>query len=341
MSENHFKPNSKHRWAYLSLAAALVVLFFIGLVHGAVRIPLGDVGRILLGSYEGRDAWRHIVLETRLPQTVTALLAGASLAVSGLMLQTLFKNPLAGPSILGISDGANLGVAIAMIYLGAASYLTTIVAALAGAAVVLLIILWFSRKVSSNVMLLIIGIMVGYLATSVISILNYHASADKVHQYVMWGMGDFSGVSLQKLPWMAAFSIAGLASAILLIKPLNALLLGESYATNLGINVRRSRLAILICTGVLTAVVTAFCGPVSFIGLAVPHIARLLLGSANHRHLLPITLLAGACIAMLCGILTVTPGSNSVLPLSAITPMIGAPVIIYVIVNRKNIHYFN
>ena len=323
------------------MGLAVVVLFFVGLVHGAVRIPLRDVLQILFGSYSGRDAWQHIVLETRLPQTVTALLAGGALAVSGLMLQTLFKNPLAGPSILGISDGANLGVAIAMIYLGAASYLTTIVAALIGAAVVLLIILGFSRKVSSNVMLLIIGIMVGYLASSVISILNYHASADKVHQYVMWGMGDFSGVSLAKLPWMAGFSLAGLLGALLLIKPLNALLLGESYAANLGIHVRRARVAILVCTGVLTAVVTAFCGPISFIGLAVPHIARLLLGSANHRHLLPVTLLAGSCIAQLCSILTVTPGSNTVLPLSAITPILGAPVIIYVIVNRKNIHYFN
>ena len=330
-----------HKWVYLGLGAALVVLFFISLIHGGVRIPLRDVLQILSGSYDGREAWRHIVLETRLPQTVTALLSGAALAVSGLMLQTLFKNPLAGPSILGISDGANLGVAIAMIYLGAASYLTTIVAALIGAAAVLIIILWFSRKVSSNVMLLIIGIMVGYLASSVISILNYHASADKVHQYVMWGMGDFSGVSLTKLPWLAGFSIAGLLGALMLIKPLNALLLGDNYATNLGINVKRSRLAILVCTGVLTAVVTAFCGPISFIGLAVPHIARMLLGSANHRQLLPITLLSGSCIAMLCNIFTVMPGSNSVLPLSAITPIIGAPVILYVIVSRRNMHYFN
>ena len=329
------------RWVYAGLGAALLVLFFGGLVYGAVRIPLGDVLRILTGTYEGKEAWQHIVLESRLPQAVTALLAGSSLAVSGLMLQTLFKNPLAGPSILGISDGANLGVAIAMIYLGAASYLTTILAALVGAFTVLLIILGFSRKVSSNVMLLIIGIMVGYLASSVISILNYHASADKVHQYVMWGMGDFSGVSLSKLPWLTGFSLAGLLGALLLIKPLNALLLGEAYATNLGVNVRRARVLILICTGVLTAVVTAFCGPVSFIGLAVPHIARLLLGSANHRQLLPVTLLAGACTALLCSLLTVTPGSNTVLPLSAITPIIGAPVIIYVIVNRKNIHYFN
>ena len=328
-------------WVYVALLAALLALFCVGLARGAVQIPLRDVLRILAGSFDGREAWRHIVVESRLPQTLTALLAGAALSVSGLMLQTLFKNPLAGPSILGISDGANLGVAIAMIWLGAASYLSTIVAALIGAAVVLLLILWFSRRVRGNVMLLIIGIMLGYLASSVISILNYHASADKVHQYVMWGMGDFSGVSLAKLPWLAGFVLAGLAGALLLVKPLNALLLGESYAANLGVNVRRTRVLILVCTGVLTAVVTAFCGPISFIGLAVPHIARLLTGTDNHRHLLPVTLLSGACIASLCNILTVWPGSNSLLPLSAITPIIGAPVIIYVIVNRRNLHYFH
>lgn len=328
-------------WVYLALVAALLALFCVGLARGAVQIPLREVLRILSGSFDGREAWWHIVVESRLPQTATALLAGAALSVSGLLLQTLFKNPLAGPSILGISDGANLGVAVAMIWLGAASYLSTIVAALIGAAVVLLLILWFSRRVRGNVMLLIIGIMLGYLASSVISILNYHASADKVHQYVMWGMGDFSGVSLAKLPWLAGFVLAGLCDALLLVKPLNALLLGESYAANLGVNVRRTRALILVCTGVLTAVVTAFCGPISFIGLAVPHIARLLTGTDNHRHLLPVTLLSGACIALLCNILTVWPGSNSLLPLSAVTPIIGAPVIIYVIVNRRNLHYFH
>ena len=326
---------------YVLLIAGVLALFCVGLIRGSVRIPLADVLRIVFGHFDGREAWRIIVLETRLPQTVTALLAGAALSVSGLMLQTLFKNPLAGPSILGISDGANLGVAIAMIWLGAASYLSTIVAALIGATVVLLMILWFSHRVSGNVMLLIIGIMLGYLASSVISILNFRASADKVHQYVMWGMGDFSGVSLSKLPWLAGFVVAGLFCSLLLVKPLNAMLLGESYAANLGVNVRRARVLILICTGVLTAVVTAFCGPISFLGLAVPHIARLLTGTDNHRHLLPVTLLSGCVIALLCSILTVWPGSNSLLPLSAVTPVVGVPVILYVIVNRRNQHYFN
>lgn len=330
----------RYFWLYAALAAALLSLCCIGLMRGSVQIPLRDVVRILTGTFDGRDAWRHIVLESRLPQTLTALLAGAALAVSGLMLQTLFKNPLAGPSILGISDGANLGVAVAMIWLGAASYLSTILAALIGAGVVLLLILWFSHRVRGSVMLLIIGLMLGYLASSVISILNYHASADKVHQYVMWGMGDFSGVSIAKLPWLAGFVLAGLAASLLLVKPLNALLLGDAYAANLGVNVRRTRFLVLACTGVLTAVVTAFCGPISFIGLIVPHIARMMTGTDNHRHLLPVTLLSGACIAALCSILTVWPGSNSLLPLSAITPIIGAPVIIYVIVNRRNFHYF-
>ena len=331
----------RYFWLYVVLIAGVLALSCVGLIRGSVRIPLAEVLRIIFGNFNGRDAWQIIVLETRLPQTVTALLAGAALSVSGLMLQTLFKNPLAGPSILGISDGANLGVAIAMIWLGAASYLSTIVAALIGAAVVLLLILWFSHRVSGNVMLLIIGIMLGYLASSVISILNYQASADKVHQYVMWGMGDFSGVSLAKLPWLAGFVVAGLFCSLLLVKPLNAMLLGESYAANLGVNVRRTRVLILVCTGVLTAVVTAFCGPISFIGLAVPHIARLLTGTDNHRYLLPVTLLTGSCIALLCSILTVWPGSNSLLPLSAVTPIVGVPVILYVIVNRRNQHYFN
>lgn len=331
----------KHTLTIVLMASAVVLLFAGNLLYGAVKIPFSDVVGILTGSFSGKASWQHIVLDSRLPQAITALLAGASLATSGLLLQTLFRNPLAGPSILGISDGANLGVALVMIYFSATSYISTILAAFAGASAILAVIICFSRKVKNNVMLLIIGIMVGYLASSVISILNFHASADKVHQYVMWGMGDFSGVSLEKMPWFASFSILGLIASLLLIKPLNALLLGESYALNLGVNVRRARLSILVCTGILTAVTTAFCGPVSFIGLAVPHVARLLLGTSNHRLLVPVTIVAGSATALLCNMLTVLPGGNGVLPLNAITPIVGAPVIIYVIVNRRNIQYFN
>ena len=307
--------------------------------------------RILQGAETEPAAWQHIVLQSRLPQAITALLAGASLAVSGLLLQTLFRNPLAGPSILGISDGANLGVAAVMLYFGGTLGLETelplsgslavILAAFGGAACILGLILYFSAKLRNNVMLLIVGIMIGYLASSLISVLNYYASTDKVHAFVMWGLGNFSGVSLKQLPCFVLFSLVGLLLALLLIKPLNALLLGEMYAANLGIKVKHVRMWILFCTGLLTATTTAFCGPISFIGLAVPHVARLMLGSSNHQLLLPVTLLTGACVALLCNLLLVLPGTQMILPLNAITPMLGAPVILYVIVNRKNIQYFN
>ncbi len=341
------KTNVINRYIFLLL---LTLLLFVGnMFYGTVHIPIKDIFNILFLGDSTNLSWNIILFESRLPQAVTALLAGASLAVCGLLLQTLFRNPLAGPSILGISDGANLGVALIMLYFGGGvgilsgvgGYVATILAALAGSLSILILIIYFSRKVSSNVMLLIIGIMIGYLASSLISILNFHASADKVHQYVMWGMGDFSSISLQKLPIFVLFSIGGLIFSLLLIKPLNALLLGESYAANLGVKVKNVRVAILLCTGLLTAVVTAFCGPISFIGLAVPHVARLILGTSNHKQLVPITIFSGASVALLCNMMTSLPWVDSVLPLNAITPIIGAPVIIYVIVNRKNIQYFN
>ena len=327
--------------AYILIGLTLLLSFFANLFAGPVKIPFQDALQILFGKLSTQQSWNQIILGSRLPQAVTALLGGAALAVSGLQLQTLFSNPLAGPSILGISDGANLGVALAMLYISTTSYITTIFAAFIGAAVILAIIIWFSHKVRNNVMLLIIGIMVGYLASSLISILNFNASADKVHQYVMWGMGDFGSVSMDKLPWFVSFTAAGLIGALLLVKPLNALLLGDSYAVNLGINVRRARLAILLTTGILTATVTAFCGPISFIGLAVPHIARLTIGSSDHRNLLPVTILMGSVIALLCNMLANLSATGGSLPLNALTSIVGAPVIIYVIMNRKRLHYFN
>ena len=336
---------------YPLLLCLLLALFAGGLVFGSVHIPLDSVIRILSGNETERLAWQNIVLQSRLPQAITALMAGASLAVSGLLLQTLFRNPLAGPSILGISDGANLGVAAILLYFGGSmnmaaelpfsGYVALILASLIGAGCVLALIIYFSTKVRSNVMLLIIGIMIGYLASSLISVLNYYASSDRIHAFVMWGLGNFSGVSMQQLPYYGSAAFVGLLMAILLIKPLNALLLGELYAANLGIKIRRTRIFILLCTGLLTATTTAFCGPISFIGLAVPHVARLMLGSSNHKMLVPVTLLSGACFALLCNLLMVLPGMNNMLPLNAVTPMLGAPVIIYVIVNRKNIQYFD
>lgn len=335
-----------NKLTYILLGIAIPILFLANILYGAISIPIEEIWAILTNSNQVNESWKIIVTESRLPQAITALLSGSALAISGLLLQTLFRNPLAGPSILGISDGANLGVAIAMLVLGGqigglGGYMTIALSALIGAMVILSIIIYFSGKVRSNILLLIIGIMVGYLVSSSISILNYYASADKVHKFVMWGMGDFSSVSLDKLPFFAIILIIGLVMALMLSKPMNALLMGENYASNLGVNIKRVRTAILINTGILVAIVTAFCGPISFIGIAVPHISRLIIGSANHRHLIPVTLLTGGAIALICNILTIIPGSNTILPLNAITPLFGAPVILYVIMSKKNMQLYN
>ncbi len=315
------------------------------LAYGSIHIPIDAVARILLGGDGERTSWTNIVLVTRLPQAITALLAGAALAVSGLMLQTMFHNPLAGPSLLGISAGANLGVAVVMLFLGGTmgqygslgvgGHLLVVLSAFVGASAILGVILVLSNYIKSNLVLLIAGIMIGYIASSAISILNFYASHENVHAFVMWGMGDFSSVSLKQIPFFVCAVSVGLVIALLLIKSLNALLLGQRYAENLGVALQKTRLLILLSAGLLIAVTTAFCGPVAFLGLAVPHIARMLLGSVDHRSLLPFTLILGALLALLCNLLTTLPGSGSILPLNAITPMLGGPVMLYVILNRS------
>ena len=327
----------------------LIALFLVSLIVGAVDIPVGDVFSILgsavgLTSIEdGQGVGSYIVLNSRLPQAVTAMFCGASLAVSGLMLQTAFRNPLAGPSIFGINSGASLGVALVMLLLGGSitagsfslsGFAAILFAAFVGAMVVMALILFFSTLVKNNVMLLIIGIMIGYLATSAISLLNFFATDAGVQSYMVWGLGNFGGVTINQLPVFVIVSILGLLASVALIKPLNALLLGEQYAENLGINTRRVRFYLLLVTGILTAITTAFCGPVAFIGLAVPHIARMVIGTENHRQLLPSTILMGGIVALVCNIISVIPGDAGIIPLNAVTPLIGAPVIIYVIMRR-------
>ncbi len=328
----------------------ILLCFIICLVHanllfGSVTIPIKAVWNILQGNEVEKASWSFIVMESRVPQTITALLCGMTLAASGLLLQTFFNNPLADPSILGISSGANLGVALVMLA-GAgmftfSGFLSVIAGAFLGAMGVMGIILFFSTFIKNNILLLIIGIMIGYITSSLISLLNFFATAEGVHSYMIWGLGNFGGVSLQQLPYFFLFTGLGLLIAIMLIKPLNALLLGTRYAENLGVNIYRTRNLLLIATGLLTAITTAFCGPISFIGLAVPHIARLMLGTSNHNSLLPITLLTGGAIALLCNFICVLPGEAGVIPLNAVTPIIGAPVIIYVIVNQRKTQYFN
>ncbi|MCL1936934.1 MAG: iron ABC transporter permease [Candidatus Azobacteroides sp.] len=334
-----------------SIALFIILLFLCNLLYGSVSIPAQAVMDILLGRDVERSSWTGIVLQSRLPQATTALLAGSSLAVSGLMLQTLFRNPLAGPGILGVSNGASLGVAIVLLYSGNVSGsgsvvwggvgLSTILAAFLGALAILSLIVYLSARLKSNMLVLIVGMMMGYLTASGISILNAFAASENIRSYVLWGLGSFSSVSYKQLPFYSLTLLLGLLASLLLIKPLNLLLLGENYAANLGINVKRARIQILAVAGFLTAIVTAFCGPVTFIGLAVPHVAQMVLGTSNQQFLAPATLLSGAAIALLCNLLTILPFGNGLLPLNAVTPLLGAPVIIYVVLNRKNTRYFN
>ena len=326
------------------LVLLVVVLLAVNLAVGSVSIPLRDVIRIVMGHEAARPSWQFIIMESRLPQALTAMLCGGSLAVSGLMLQTAFKNPLAGPSIFGINSGAGVGVALVMLALGGSlsigsvsisGFVAVLAAAFVGAMAVMGLIFLFSTMVRNNVMLLIVGIMIGYIANGVVSLLNFFATDEGVKSYMVWGMGSFGGVPMNQIPLFAALCVVGLIGALLLVKPLNALLLGEMYAENLGVNTRRVRNWLIIITGLLTAVTTAYCGPIMFIGLAVPHIAHLLFRQADHRILMPGTILAGAVIALLCNVICFLPGESGVIPLNAVTPVMGAPVIIYIIAKRK------
>ena len=326
------------------LAMATVLAFAAVILWGSVSIPPREVVDILLGNGEENRIRSFIVWENRLPMAVAATLCGASLASAGLMLQSVLRNPLAGPNILGIDAGANLGVALLMLAVGGGvssrvgqGQGLVVVAALVGALAVLAILLSLNRVLRSSVMLLVAGVMLGYLASSAISLLTWRASKEGVQAYILWGMGSFQAVGLSRLPAFIGLSSVGLLLSLLMVKPLNALLLGEQYAQNLGINVGRVRTQLLLPTGLLTATTTAFCGPISFIGLAVPHIARLILGTANHRTLLPATMLTGALVALVCCVLSTLPGESGVLPINVLTPLIGAPIVIYVLLKLKHI----
>nr|WP_314520044.1 iron ABC transporter permease [uncultured Prevotella sp.] len=328
----------------LLLVASIIVLFAINLIVGSVRIPLADVCDILFDKFEGKESWKYIVMENRLPQALTAMLCGASLAVCGLMLQTAFRNPLAGPDVFGISSGAGLGVAIVMLFLGGSvsitmftvsGFLAILTSAFIGAIVVTMIILFLSTMVRNSVLLLIVGLMVGYVSSSAVALLNFFASEEGVKSYMVWGMGNFGGVSMDHMLLFALLCLVGIIASIFLIKPLNIMLLGTQYAESLGINIRQIRNLLLVTVGLLTAVTTAFCGPISFIGLAIPHISRLLFRTDNHQILLPGTVLTGAVIALFCNLICYLPGELGIIPLNAVTPLIGAPVIIYVIIKRR------
>lgn len=325
------------------LTISVVLLFFFNIFTGSVSIPVEEILKVLFNGSVDEGPVSYIILGSRLPQAFTALLAGAALTVSGLLLQTAFRNPLAGPSILGITSGAGLGVALVMLFFGgtvsfagftAGGYMAVLAGALIGSLAIMALLLLFSVWLKSDLMLLIAGIMTGYLTSSVVTLLNYMSSAEGIQSFTIWGMGTFGSVSRSQLPVFAITVLIGLLISILLVKPLNIILLGENYARNLGISMQRVRNMLLIATGLLTSVVTAFCGPIGFIGLAVPHIARMIFRTSDHRIIIPGCILTGGATGLLCNLLCVIP-RDIILPLNGVTPLIGVPVILYVIFRKR------
>ena len=331
---------------FIILLISIVVLVVINLLLGTVRIPVGEVCSILIGAGSESEIWTNIVISSRLPQVLTAIVAGAGLAVSGLQMQTVFRNPLAGPSVLGISNGSALGVAfvvllsgkiggVALSRLGYLGDAAMSVAAIVGALAVMLLIVWISQKVKGNVTLLIIGVMIGYLANAIIGVLKFLSPEEDVKSFVVWGLGSFSRVSGDEMILFVVLMCILLPISFLLVKPMNMLLLGERYAANLGLNVQRARMLIIVCSGVLVAIVTAYCGPIMFIGLAVPHLARALFRTSDHRVLLPATALCGAALALVCNFIARMPGFEGALPVNSVTALVGAPVIAAVLFGRR------
>ena len=329
----------------LLLAVGCLVLGVVNLLIGSVKIPVADICRILVGN-DSHEIWTNIIWKSRLPQVLTAIMAGAGLAVSGLQMQTVFRNPLAGPSVLGISNGSALGVAfvillsgriggVALSRLGYLGDAAISVAAIIGALAVMLLIVWIAQRVKGNVTLLIIGVMIGYLATAVIGVLKFLSPEEDVKAFVVWGLGSFSRVSGDEMILFVVLMCILLPLACLLVKPMNILLLGDRYAANLGLNVKRARMLVIISSGVLVAIVTAYCGPIMFIGLAVPHLARAIFRTSDHRLLMPATALCGAVLALVCNLIARMPGFEGALPVNSVTALVGAPVIASVIFKRR------
>ena len=330
----------------LGIVAVGLLLFVMNLCFGSVSIPMKEIWTAVFG---GDDAtYRAIVLDYRLPQAITALLAGIGLSVSGLLMQTLFRNPLADPSLLGISSGSSLGVALVILLAGSFGGISVstmalwstfgvTLAAFIGAFLVLLLILALSSRLRSMVSLVLVGIMIAYIAGSVTDILKFFSQKEGLHSFVIWGMGSFSNVSKAQLPFFAITVVAGTVGAFLLFKTLNLMLLGERYAENLGVNIRRSSMLIILVSGFLTALITAFCGPIAFLGLAVPHIARFLFRNSDHKLLIPATAFIGMDLALFCNLIARLPSFEGNLPINSVTALIGAPIVLWVIFHRQKV----
>jgi iron complex transport system permease protein len=331
------------------LTGGLLIAFLADLYLGSVRISLGELFRFLAGLSDPQSTAGKILLIFRLPKAIAALLAGAALAIAGLQMQTVFRNPLAGPFVLGINSGASLGVSIVVLAVGASTgsaflqrfeiggQLALVLAATIGSAGVLLLVLAFSTRVRGVMTLLILGLLFGYAVSAIVSILIQFSSADRIQTYIAWTFGSFGGVTWRELPIFVPVLAAGIVVSQFAAKQLNALLLGEHYAESMGLKVRRARVLIILLTALLAGTVTAFCGPIAFIGVAIPHLMRSLFSTSNHRILLPAVTLMGAIAAILADIISHVPGSDLILPLNSVTALIGAPVVVWVILKRNNL----
>ena len=321
------------RLKFICMFLLIIVFFFLNIVVGTIAIPLNDAFSILFGNDQQPQVWQNIILKSRLPQSLTAMVAGAGLAISGLQMQTVFSNPLAGPSVLGISNGASLGVALSS--LGAVGNAAISLAAIFGAMSVMALIVYVSQKVQGNATLLIIGVMIGYVATAIIGVLKYFSNEEDIRAYVVWGLGSFSRVSGNQMELFVVLMLILIPLSMLTVKTLNILLLGEQYARNLGLNIKRARLLVIGCSSILVAIVTAYCGPIMFLGLAVPHLCRAIWRTSDHRVLMPATMLTGTALALICNLIARMPGFEGALPINSVTALIGAPVVAMVLFRRK------
>ncbi len=330
------------------LFSSLILVFLSNLAFGSVNIPIKQVVTILLGGEAQKTTWTTIILKFRLPKALTATLAGAALGVSGLQTQTLFKNPLAGPFILGISSGASLGVALLVLAAnttGMGALLTNLggiigdlslaIAASLGAALVLVMVLLVSRSVPDSMTLLILGLLFGYATNAIVSILLHFSDNNQIQSYLQWTFGSFGGVTWRQMVILAPVILLGLIMALLLSKPLNVMLLGESQAQTLGLAVQKTRFWIITSASILAGAITAFCGPIGFLGVVVPHLCRNLFKTVDHRVLIPVVAVMGAILALVADLVSQLPGSQTVLPLNSITALIGVPVVMWVILHRS------
>ncbi|MCP4975878.1 MAG: iron ABC transporter permease [Maribacter sp.] len=336
--------SNKYSVPFVLLFLALVLFFGINISLGSVSIPLKETLNAILGGDLSNDQWKYIVWNYRIPKALTAILVGSGLALSGLLMQTLFRNPLAGPFVLGISSGASLGAAIlimgaamlsGLFSFGMINDVSLAIASSIGSFLVLLVVVMVAYRIKDTMALLIIGLMFGSITAAIVSVLSYFTNAEKLQQYIYWSFGSVGNLSWQQLLLLLFIIAVGVLLSIISIKPLNSLLLGENYARSLGVNLKKSRYIIIVATGLLAGGITAFAGPIAFIGLAVPHLTRQIFNTTDHKVLVPAVLVYGAILMLICDTIAQLPTSANVLPINAITSIVGAPVVIWLLVRKK------